>query len=144
MPESPLKGEITDRLGCDKHDAAGRNGGDSRNGKRGETTVPTGAGPVETVVPRDREGIFEAKVVRKRRKRPSGVDEAVVPPPSAKGLATGEVRAHLAEVCGADVSRQTIPTITGKATDGTAERRNRPLRSGLPGGLHRRRPCGDP
>ena len=46
---------------------------------------------------------------------------------SAKGLTTGEVQAHLAEVYGADVSRQTISTITDKVVEGTAEWQNRPL-----------------
>lgn len=46
---------------------------------------------------------------------------------SAKGLTTGEVQAHLAEVHGADVSRQTVSTITDKVLEGTAEWQNRPL-----------------
>ncbi|SCD37950.1 Transposase, Mutator family [Streptomyces sp. di188] len=46
---------------------------------------------------------------------------------SAKGLTTGEVQAHLAEVYGAEVSRQTISTITDKVMDGMAEWQNRPL-----------------
>jgi transposase-like protein len=46
---------------------------------------------------------------------------------SAKGLTTGEVQAHLAEVYGADVSKQTISTITDKVMDGMADWQNRPL-----------------
>ena len=46
---------------------------------------------------------------------------------SAKGLTTGEVQAHLAEVYGAEVSRQTISTITDKVLEGMAEWQNRPL-----------------
>lgn len=58
--ESALEGEITDHLGYDKHDPAGRNGGNSRNGTRAKTvlTVLIVVGPVETAVPRDREGSF--------------------------------------------------------------------------------------
>ncbi|GHC18165.1 hypothetical protein GCM10010348_48300 [Streptomyces anthocyanicus] len=55
LPESALEGEITDHLGCDKHDPAGKNGGNSRNGARSKTVL-TDAGPVEIVVPRDRNG----------------------------------------------------------------------------------------
>jgi transposase-like protein len=62
----------------------------------------------------------------KRQRRPSGVDELVISL-SAKGLTTGEVQAHLAEVYGAEVSRQTISTITDKVVEGMAEWQNRPL-----------------
>ncbi|MFF4035968.1 IS256 family transposase [Streptomyces sviceus] len=123
--ESALEGEITDHLGDDKHDAAGKNGGNSRNGKRSKTVL-TDVGPVEITVPRDRDGSFEPKIVKKRQKRLTGVDEMVISL-AAKGLTTGEVQAHLAEVYGADVSRQTISTITDKVLEGMAEWQSRPL-----------------
>jgi len=49
--EGALEGELDDHLGYGKHDPAGRNGGNSRNGYR-EKTVITEAGPVELSVPR--------------------------------------------------------------------------------------------
>jgi putative transposase len=125
LMESALEGEITDHLGYDRHDPAGRDGGNSRNGHRSKTVL-TDVGPVEIDVPRDRDGSFEPKIVAKRQKRLSGVDELVISL-SAKGLTTGEVQAHLAEVYGAEVSRQTISTITDKVLDGMAEWQNRPL-----------------
>lgn len=123
--ESALEGEITDHLGDDKHDPAGKNGGNSRNGTRAKTVL-TDVGPAEIAVPRDCEGSFEPKIVKKRQKRLSGVDEMVISL-SAKGLTTGEVQAHLAEVYGAEVSPQAISTITDKVMDGMAEWQNRPL-----------------
>ncbi len=69
---------------------------------------------MEITAPRDREGSFEPKIVKKRQKRLSGVDEMVISL-AAKSLTTGEVQAHLAEVYGADVSRQTISTITAQS-----------------------------
>jgi transposase-like protein len=77
-------------------------------------------------VSRDREGSFESRIVKKRQKRLSSVDEIVISL-AAKGLTTGEVQAHLAEVYRAEVSRQTISTITDKALAGMAEWQNRPL-----------------
>ncbi|MFJ3124605.1 transposase, partial [Streptomyces sp. NPDC086993] len=74
--ESALEGEITDHLGYDKHDPAGKNGGNSRNGTRAKTVL-TDVGPVKTAVPRDRGGSFEPRIVKKRQKRLSGVDEMV-------------------------------------------------------------------
>jgi transposase-like protein len=47
--------------------------------------------------------------------------------PTGKPKTTGEVQAHLAEVYGADVSKQAISTITDKVMDGMAEWQNRPL-----------------
>lgn len=68
LPESALEGEMTDHLGYDRHDPAGKNGGNSRNGKRSKTVV-TDVGPVEIDVPRDREGAFEPQIVKKRQRR---------------------------------------------------------------------------
>lgn len=123
--ESALEGEITDHLGYDKHDAAGRNSGNSRNGTRSKTVL-TDVGPVEVKVPRDVEGSFEPRIVKKRQRRLTGVDEMVLSL-SAKGLTHGEISAHLAEIYGAEVSRQTISTITDQVMDGMAEWQNRPL-----------------
>jgi transposase-like protein len=64
--ESALEGEITDHLGYDKHDPVGKNGGNSRNGKRSKTVL-TDVGPVEITVPRDRDGSFEPKIVKRRK-----------------------------------------------------------------------------
>ena len=123
--ESALEGEITDHLGYDKHDPAGKNGGNSRNGTRSRRVL-TDVGPMEITVPRDRDGSFEPRIVKKRQKRLTGVDEMVISL-AAKGLTTGEVQAHLAEVYGAEVSRQTISTITDKVLEGMAEWQSRPL-----------------
>lgn len=123
--ESALDGEMTDHLGYDKHDPAGHNTGNSRNGTRSKTVL-TDVGPVEITVPRDRNSSFEPKIVGKRQKRLTGVDEMVISL-AAKGLTTGEISAHLAEVYGAEVSRQTISTITDKVIEGMVEWQNRPL-----------------
>jgi putative transposase len=125
LVESALEGEITDHLGYDRHDSAGRDSGNSRNGHRTKTVL-TEVGPVEIDVPRDRDATFDPRIVAKRQRRLSGVDELVISL-SAKGLTSGEVQAHLAEVYGAEVSRQTISTITDKVVEGMAEWQNRPL-----------------
>ncbi|WP_399171314.1 IS256 family transposase [Streptomyces sp. TLI_171] len=123
--ESALEGEMTDHLGYGKHDPAGAGSGNSRNGVRSKTVL-TEVGPVEIDVPRDREGSFEPQLVRKRQRRLSGVDEMVLSL-SARGLTHGEISAHLADVYGADVSKQTISTITDQVIEGMTEWQNRPL-----------------
>jgi transposase-like protein len=123
--EAGLEGEMDDHLGYERHDPAGRNGGNSRNGTRAKTLL-TEAGPIEIAVPRDRDSSFEPRLVAKRQRRLSGVDDLVVSL-SGKGLTHGEIAAHLEEVYGADVSKQTITTITDRVVEGLGEWQNRPL-----------------
>src|SRR6202049_5200386 len=104
--EGALEGELDDHLGYARHDAAGRDGGNSRNGHRAKTVI-TEAGPVELSVPRDRDSSFEPKIIAKRQRRLTGVDEMVISL-SAKGLTHGEICAHLAEVYGAGVSEEKV------------------------------------
>jgi putative transposase len=123
--ETALEAEITDHVGYDKHDPAGRNGGNSRNGTRSKTVL-TEIGPVEIEVPRDREGSFDPAIVRKRQRRLSGIDQIVLSL-SARGLTTGEVAAHFAEVYGAKVSKDTISRITDTVVEAMTQWCNRPL-----------------
>ncbi|WP_306919480.1 MULTISPECIES: IS256 family transposase [unclassified Arthrobacter] len=123
--ESALEGEMEDHLGYARHDPAGRDGGNSRNGTRSKELL-TEAGPVQIAVPRDRDGSFTPELVRKRQRRLSGLDDLVISL-SAKGLTYGEICAHLAEVYGAEVSKQTISTITEKVLEGLAAWQSRPL-----------------
>src|SRR5437773_374361 len=122
--EGALEGELDDHLGYGKHDPAGRDGGNSRNGHRAKTVL-TDTGPVEISVPRDRDSTFEPKIVAKRQRRLTGVDEMVISL-SAKGLTHGEICAHLAEVYGAEVSKQTITAITDAVMEGLADWQSRP------------------
>jgi transposase-like protein len=123
--ETALEAEITEHVGYDKHDPAGRNGGNSRNGIRSKTVL-TEIGPVEIEVPRDREGSFDPAIVRKRQRRLSGIDQIVLSL-TARGLTTGEVAAHFAEVYGAKVSKDTISRITDTVVEAMTEWCNRPL-----------------
>ena len=123
--EGALEGELDDHLGYGKHDPAGRDGGNSRNGHRAKTVI-TDTGPVEITVPRDRDSSFEPKIVAKRQRRLTGVDDMVISL-SAKGLTHGEIAAHLAEVYGAEVSEQTITAITDRVMEGLADWQSRPL-----------------
>jgi transposase-like protein len=123
--EGALEGEMDSHLGYSKHAAEGHDGGNSRNGHRSKTVL-TETGPVEISVPRDRESAFEPKIVAKRQRRLSGVEDMVISL-SAKGLTHGEISAHLEEVYGAEVSKQAITTITDRVMEGMAEWQSRPL-----------------
>src|SRR5918912_54469 len=123
--ETALEAEMTEHLGYDKHDPMGRNGGNSRNGTRTKTVV-TEIGPVDIEVPRDRQSSFAPAIVRKRQRRLAGVDEIVLSL-TARGLTTGELAAHFAEVYGATVSKDDISRISDTVTEEMTEWRNRPL-----------------
>jgi len=123
--EASLQGEMDAHLGYGKHDPAGRDNGNSRNGKRSKTVL-TQVGLVEIEVPRDRDASFEPQIVKKRQRRLGGID-GIVLSLSAKGLTTGEVSAHLAEVYGAGVSKETISKITDRVLESMAEWQSRPL-----------------
>jgi len=128
--ETALEAELTEDLGYEPHEAAGRNSGNSRNGTRSKTVL-TEVGPVEIDVPRDRNGTFEPKIVGKRQRRMTGIDDLVISL-VAKGLTTGEVSAHMAEVYGANVPRDMVSRITDRVLDGLAEWQSRPLDSVYP------------
>ena len=117
--------EVPTHVGYDKHDRAGRNGENSRNGKRTKTVL-TELGPVRVDVPRDRDGSFEPRIVRKRQRRLDRIDEIVLSL-TARGLTTGEVSAHFVDIYGVPVSKDTISRITDLVVEEMAEWCARPL-----------------
>jgi transposase-like protein len=124
--ETALNEEMTEHLGYAKHDPAGTRSGNIRNGTRSKTVLTDANGPVQIDVPRDRAGTFEPQIVRKRQRRLSGVDEVVLSL-YAKGLTTGEISAHFAEIYGASVSKETISRITDKVIEEMTDWSHRPL-----------------
>src|SRR5580692_10136151 len=124
--ETALSEEMTEHLGYEKHDPAGAGTGNIRNGTRGKTVLTDTTGAVEIEVPRDRAATFEPQIVKKRQRRLSGVD-VVVLSLYAKGLTTGEISAHFAEIYGASVSKETISRITDKVIEEMNDWSVRPL-----------------
>jgi len=124
--ETALSEEMTEHLGYEKHDPAGRESGNVRNGSRSKSVLTENTGSVEIEVPRDRAGTFEPQIVRKRQRRLNGVDEIVLSL-YAKGLTTGEISAHFAEIYGASVSKETISRITDKIIEEMQDWQVRPL-----------------
>jgi putative transposase len=124
--ETALNQEMTEHLGHDKNGPAGNETGNVRNGTRPKTVLTGASGQVPIEVPRDRAATFEPQIVKKRQRRLTGVDEMVLSL-YAKGLTTGEISAHFAEIYGASVSRETISRITDKAVEEMTSWCNRPL-----------------
>jgi len=124
--ETALDEEMSEHLGYDKHEAIGRNGGNSRNGSRSKTVLTDNVGPVQIEVPRDREGTFDPVIVRKHQRRLGDLDTVVLSL-YAKGLTTGEISAHLAEIYGASVSKDTVSKITDRVIEEMNAYWSRPL-----------------
>ena len=125
--ETALNEEMTDHLGHEKNRAPqGRDSTNVRNGSRPKTVLTGAIGPVELEVPRDRDGTFEPVIVRKRQRRLGEVDEIVLSL-YARGLTTGEISAHFAQIYGASVSKETVSRITDKVIDEMTTWQTRPL-----------------
>jgi putative transposase len=125
--ETALNEEMTEHLGHEKHQAdPDRESTNVRNGSRGKTVISDAAGEVQIAVPRDREGTFEPQIVKKRQRRLTGVDEIVLSL-YAKGMTTGEISAHFAEIYGASVSKETVSRITDNVVAEMTEWSSRPL-----------------
>jgi len=77
-------------------------------------------------VPRDRSGTFEPVIVAKRQRRLTDVD-AIAISLYARGLTTGEISAHLNEIYGASVSKDTVSRITDKVVEEVQSWASRPL-----------------
>jgi putative transposase len=124
--ETALSEEMTEHLGYEKHDPAGVGAENIRNGTRSKTVISGNTGPVEIDVPRDRAGSFEPQIVKKRQRRLGEVDEIVLSL-YAKGLTTGEISAHFAEIYGAAVSKETVSRITDRVIEEMQAWATRPL-----------------
>ena len=124
--ETALDQELTEHLGHEKNGPVVNEGGNVRNGTRPKTVLSESTGEVGIEVPRDRDGSFEPQIAGKRQRRLSGVDEIVLSL-YAKGLTTGEISAHFAEIYGASVSKETISRITDRVVDEMQAWQARPL-----------------
>lgn len=123
--QTALEVEMADHLGYDKHDPVGRNSGNSRNGATPKT-VRTEVGEVTVQVPRDRAGTFAPVVIPKHSRRLDGFDEAVISL-YAKGMTTGDIANHLADIYGDEVSRDLVSKVTDQVLTDLADWQSRPL-----------------
>ena len=121
--QAALEGEMTAHLG---HEPGGRpEGANVRNGSTTKT-VRTDLGPVQVRTPRDREGSFEPQLVKKRQTRLAGLDDKILGL-YAGGMTVRDISAHLSELYGTDIGRDTVSRITDAVLEDIAAWRTRPL-----------------
>ena len=123
--ERALNAELSDHLGYDKGDPKGRKTGNSRNG-HGSKKVTGEDGEMELSVPRDRDASFEPQIVKKGQRRFDGFDDKIISM-YARGMTVREIRGHLDELYGVEVSPDLISRVTDEVMDEVREWQNRPL-----------------
>ena len=123
--ERAMSAELTSHLGYEKSDPGGYNSGNSRNGATPKT-LKGDFGEMVIETPRDRNGSFEPRIVKKHQTRFDGFDDKILSM-YARGMTTREIQGHLEEMYGVDVS----PTLISEVTEGVIEEvkawQNRPL-----------------
>lgn len=123
--ERALNTELTHHLGYEKHDPAGRNSGDSRNGTSAKT-VKGDFGEMVVEVPRDRNASFEPQILKKHQTRFTGFDDKILSL-YARGMTTREIQGHLQEIYGVEVSPALISEVTDAVLEEVRNWQNRPL-----------------
>jgi putative transposase len=123
--ERGLQAELTDHLGYEKGDPAGRGSSNSRNGSTPKT-LRTEVGDVALATPRDRKGTFEPRLVPKGTTRAGGLDDMIVSL-YAGGMTVRDIQHHLARTLGTELSHETISNITDAVLEEVKAWQARPL-----------------
>src|SRR5207302_3957069 len=123
--ERALEVELSDHVGYEPHREPPGGAANQRNGTTPKTLICE-HGKVPIDAPRDRDGSFEPKIVKKRQRRFVGFDEKILALYS-RGLSTRDIEAHLQEIYGVKVGRDLISKVTDAVMDDVREWAKRPL-----------------
>jgi putative transposase len=123
--ERGLAAELTEHLGYEKGDPAGRGSPNCRNGTMPKT-LATEVGDVALATPRDRAGTFEPRLVPKGVRRAGGLDEIIISL-YAGGMTVRDIQHHLARTIGTDLSHETISKVTDAVAEEVKAWQSRPL-----------------
>jgi putative transposase len=125
LVEKAMESELTHHLGYDKNSPAGKNTGNSRNGKSSKT-IKGDFGEIPIAVPRDRNGEFNPQIIKKNQTRFDGFDDKIISM-YARGMTTRDIQAHLQDIYGVEVSPDLISNVTDAVINEVKEWQNRPL-----------------
>ena len=123
--ERAMEVELTDHLGYEHGESPPGGTGNTRNGSTPKT-LATEHGPVGIETPRDRDGSFEPKIVRKRQRRFEGFDDKIIALYS-RGLSTRDIQAYLEDLYGVEVGHDLISRVTDAVMDDARAWASRPL-----------------
>jgi putative transposase len=130
LVERAMAAELTEHVGYEPHAEPPGGAGNTRNGTTPKT-LQTEQGPVRITAPRDRQGTFEPQIVRKGQRRFEGFDDKIVAM-YARGMTTRDIEAHLAEIYGVSVGRDTISRVTAAVLEDAERWQTRPLEALYP------------
>ena len=125
LVETAAGAELTEHLGYEEGDPAGRGSGNSRNGTTPKTLLSE-HGPIPVAIPRDRNSSFEPVIVEKGQTHWDGFDEKIISM-YAGGMTVDEIRGHLDDLYRVSVSKDFISTVTDKVLDDVRAWQNRPI-----------------
>ncbi len=128
--ERGMGAELTEHLGYERGDPAGRGSGNSRNGTTGKT-VATEVGDLRLDQPRDRNGSFGSALVPKGARRLGGLEDMIISL-YAGGMTVRDIEHHLATTLGTDLSHETISKVTDAVTEEVTAWQTRPLEAFYP------------
>jgi putative transposase len=120
-----MDAEMTHHLGYERGEPPLETPGNRRNGT-GRKTVRSNAGPLEIEVPRDRQASFEPQIIGKHQRHFDGFDGKIISM-YARGMSVRDIRAHLAEIYGVEVSPELISHVTDAVVDEMQTWQARPL-----------------
>ena len=123
--ERAMQAELTEHLGYVKHDPAGYQSGNSRNGAT-KKTLKGDFGEISLDTPRDRNGSFEPKIVGKGQTRFTGFDDKIISMYS-RGMSTREIQGHLEDIYKVEVSPTLISNVTEAVMEEVKRWQGRPL-----------------
>lgn len=102
----------------------------TRNGSS-KKTVKSSYGNIDLNIPRDREGSFEPKALKKYQKDISNIENQIISM-YAKGMTTRDISTHIKEIYGFGISESMVSKITNKILPTIEEWQNRPLEKVYP------------
>lgn len=126
--EVGLESELDNELGYEPYDVKNKATDNSRNG-HSKKTLRTSMGKVDIDVPRDRNGVFEPKILPKNQTSISQDMESKIISMYAKGMSTSDIEEHIRDIYGLEISDTTISRITDKVLPVAKEWQQRPLES---------------
>ena len=121
LSERVLNAELDAHLVAETAD-----GKTNRHNGRSQKTVLTGTSKVTLDIPRDRAGTFDPQLIAKYQRRFPDFDEKIISM-YARGMTVREIRGHLQELYGIEVSPDLISTVTDAVLEEVSEWQNRPL-----------------
>ena len=121
LSERILNAELDEHLDGERVE-----GGANRRNGHSKKSVLTGTSKMTLSIPRDRAGTFDPKLIAKYQRQFPDFDDKIISM-YARGMSVREIRGHLEELYGIDVSADLISAVTDAVLEEVAEWQNRPL-----------------